>query len=181
MQTFSVNKYILPGDRGLFKANKTTEIQPFSSKMSTTGASTELHDIFDASAAMPLTNNFVNEPTNLRYHRFFDMESQARHEIFVPQGKEQEVLDLDANSEWAKLREFPPFSDAPPPDEMRPNVMGIQQADGTSKYFYIPDEDAKQARAIELMRAKDYISLEEEFELWSKYSESPILAHESCD
>lgn len=125
--------------------------------------------VFDASTAIPLTNNFANEPTDLRYHRFVDTESETGYEIFVPPGREQEILDLHARNEWAKLRGFPPFSDAPPPDQMRANAMGIQQADGTYKYFYIPDEDAKQARAFELMKAKDYQTLEEEFERWSKY------------
>ena len=131
--------------------------------------------VFDTSTAIPLTRNFANEPTDLRYHRFFDKESKTGYEIFVPPGKEQEILDLNDNDKWAKLREFPPFSNAPPPDEMRANVMGVPQADGTYRYFYVPDEDAKHARAEELMRAEDYKTLEEEFEPWSKCDELLVL------
>lgn len=139
--------------------------------MSTTDASNELHRVFDASTAIPLTRNFANEPTDLRYHRFYDEEAETGHEIFVPPGKEQEILDLDANDEWDKLREFPPFSDGPRADIMRPNVVGFPQADGTFKQLYVPDDEAKLARALELMRAEDYKTLEEEFEPWSKYDE----------
>ncbi len=86
--------------------------------------------VFDASTARPLTRNFANEPTDLRYHRFSG-ESKTCYEIFVPPGKEQEILDLNDNEEWTKLHEFPPFSNAPRPDQIRANVMGVPQADGT--------------------------------------------------
>ena len=148
-----------------------TKLIPSPSKVSTSDTSSGLHRVFDASTALPLTNNFTNEPTDLRYYRFFDFDdSEMEYEIFVPSGKEQEVLDLDANRQWARLREFPAFSDVPPPDQMRPDVRGVPQADGTTRYFHIPDEDTKQARADELMRAEDYETLADEFEPWSKYS-----------
>jgi hypothetical protein len=101
--------------------------------MATTDASNDRHDLFDADRAIPLSPNFANESTDLRYHRFYDEEADTEHEIFVPPGKEQEVLDLDENEEWDKLREFPPFSDRPPPTNMQPNVVGFPQADGAYK------------------------------------------------
>jgi hypothetical protein len=143
--------------------------------MATTDASNELRRMFDASTALPLTTNFANEPTDLRYHRYFDEETETNREIFVPPGKEQEILDLDANEEWDKLHEFPPFSDGPRPDIMRPNFVGFPQADGTLKELYIPDDEAKLARMYELMRVEDYKTLEEEFEPWSKYDELLVL------
>jgi hypothetical protein len=52
---------------------------------------------------------------------------------------------------------------------MQPNAVGVPQADGTNKEFYIPEDEAKLARMYELMTAKDYQAIEREFEPWSKY------------
>ena len=55
---------------------------------------------------------------DLRYHRYYDEDAETDREIFVPPIKEREILDLEANKEWDKLREFQMFSNGPRPDTM---------------------------------------------------------------
>ena len=141
--------------------------------MATTDASYDQHASIVEKRIIPLSTNYANEPTDLRYHRFYDEEADTEYEIFVPPGKEQEVLDLETNERWDKLREFPPFSDQSPLT-MQPNVVGCPQADGTYEEFHVPEDPAKQARAVELMKAEDYKTLEEEFEPWSKYKQLAV-------
>jgi hypothetical protein len=142
--------------------------------MSTSGTSDKPHGLYDVSRAFPLSENFVNNPSGLCYHRFYD-DSGTEQEIFVPPGREQEILDLDKNRDWNALLKFPAFSDRPPPPPIRGNCVGFPEADGTIKDVYVPEDDASQARMSELMIAQDYKAMEQEFEPWSKYKPATSL------
>jgi hypothetical protein len=127
---------------------------------------------YDASTAYLLGRNPVKIPypdlTRLCYHRFSD-NTGTDHEIFVPPGREQEIIDLDADEDWDALLRFPLFSDRPPVFTVQPNCVMVPGADGTMKSFHIPeDEGNSAARVCDLVAAEDFQTLEREFERWSK-------------
>jgi hypothetical protein len=99
----------------------------------------------DASMAFPLGKNFAKEsiqnPNHLCYHRFYD-DGGMEPEIFVPPGKEQEIINLDKNKDCDALLEFQAFSDRPPVFSMEPNCVIVPGADGTTKSFYVPEDKA---------------------------------------
>ena len=129
---------------------------------------------YDANKAYPLSRNNANnanlDPHRLCYHRFQDATGTS-HEIFVPAGKEREIIELEDNEDWdALLAKFPPFSDRPPVFTVQPNCLEVPMGLNSSmKRFYIPEDQAKVDRVCELVIAEDYRTLEREFELWGKY------------
>ena len=131
----------------------------------------------DSSKLYMLSKNYAEHvvPGVLCYLRFGD-DKGGEYEIYVPPGREEEILRLNEQDDWEALLKFPPFSDQPPLT-MRVNVAGYPLADGTYKMFHIPDDDAKHARMSELMEAQDYQSMEKEFEPWGEFHTPLPLQH----
>ena len=130
---------------------------------------------YDANKAYPLqvsyhpTTNPNPNPHRLCYHRFHSSAGTS-HEIFVPPGKEAEIIELDNIQDWDALLKFPAFSDRPPVTHMQPNCVSVPMGEGGSmKSFYIPEEEGKNARVCELVSKQDWKTLEGEFEVWGEY------------
>lgn len=66
--------------------------QTIPANMSTTTASNDTHGSINPSTAIPLTSNIANEPTDLRYHRFYDEEAETEHEILSRRERNRKSL-----------------------------------------------------------------------------------------
>jgi hypothetical protein len=160
-------------------------VQPYVSQKITTSTDAQISNFYnskmpslvsskyDANKAYPLSKNYAKNPNpdpfRLCYHRFLDS-TGTEHEIFVPPGKEREIIELDENKDWDALMNFPAFSDRPPVSSMQPNCVSVPMgAGGSMVSFYIPEDEGKNDRVCELVSVEDYQTLEREFEPWGKY------------
>ena len=100
---------------------------------------------------------------------YYEDNAKQLHEIYVAPGRWDHANQLIEAEQWEELRsQFPPWSDQPPLGPRECNQMSYTDGrTGAQRTIYMPKGTMK--RATELFVKEDWASLENEFEVWSKY------------
>jgi hypothetical protein len=100
-------------------------------------------------------------------------------EIFVPSSRYEEAVRLLEKQDWKALSEFSPWSDCPALPPRYPGSMTYtpkgSEGDGKRRTVYLPQGTAE--RATLLLVNEDWAALENEFEIYSKWSGLLVPSH----